>query len=72
MDGRMPDGQELAVVVRYTAYDSHDPSSWISLMAAFYNSEDADREAARLNRVARDPKRVKYFVKMLKISPIPD
>lgn len=58
---------ELAVVVRYTKYESDDPVHRIALMAAYQSPEQADNEASRLNGVARDPERVSYFVKIVKL-----
>jgi hypothetical protein len=37
-------------------------------MTAHRNPEEADREAERLNSVARDPERVSYFVKIVKLT----
>lgn len=61
-------GQELAIVVRYTRYESDDPVHRVALMAAYRSPEEADSEAARLNSVARDSERVSYFVKIVKFS----
>jgi hypothetical protein len=61
--------QELAVVVRYTNYESDEPAHRVALMAAYLRPEAADAEAMRLNAVSRDRDRVKYFVKIVKLSP---
>jgi hypothetical protein len=62
-------GRELAVVVRYTKYESDDPEHRVALIAAYQSPDQADSEAARLNSVARDPERVSYFVKIVRLLP---
>ena len=69
MDARR---QELAVVVRYTKYESDDPANRVALMAVYQSPDEADSEAARLNGVARDRERVTYFVKIVKVLLVAD
>jgi len=61
--------QPLGVVVRYTRYETDNPAHRVDLMTAYLNVEEAEREAARLNTVARDPQLVSYFVKIAKFIP---
>lgn len=60
------DRTEVAVVVRYTAYDETQPADRVALMSIFDDPADADAEAARLNAVRRD-ETVEYFVKIVRV-----
>jgi hypothetical protein len=62
---------EIAIVVRYTAYESVGPAECVQLMRAFWDLAEADAEAARLNSVRRNA-RVEYFVKLVSLEPAPD
>lgn len=59
------DDKLIAVVVRFTQYDSAGPEQWVDLMSWHTDLEEADAEAARLNQVRRN-ERVTYFVKILR------
>ena len=59
---------DIAVVVRYTAYEGVGPADCVSLMRAFRDLAEADAEAARLNSVRRNSD-VEYFVKIVSLEP---
>jgi len=42
-------GDELAVIVRFTQYDTNNPADWFSIKAAYRDLVEAEREAMRLN-----------------------
>lgn len=60
--------KEIAVVVRYTQYESDNPEHRIALKAAYFDIHRADDEARRLNDIAADDL-VRYFVKIVKLTP---
>jgi hypothetical protein len=60
--------REIAVVVRFTRYDSANPKQCVDLMRAFASADAAEAEAARLNDATNQNLRLKgsvsYFVKL--------
>jgi len=59
------DDNLIAVVVRFTRYESAGPEQWVDLMSWHTDLAEADAEAARLNQVRRNED-VTYFVKILR------
>jgi len=62
------DDNLIAVVVRFTRYESAGPEQWVDLMSWHTDLAGADAEAARLNQVRRNED-VTYFVKILRNRP---
>jgi hypothetical protein len=52
----------LAVVVRFSRYDTDDPRQLIDLKEAFNDHEEAEREVQRLNELVADKEHIQYFV----------
>jgi len=61
-----PPGDELAVIVRFTQYDTNNPADWFSIKAAYRDLDEAEREAMRLNALPQRGRSVRYFVKIVK------
>jgi hypothetical protein len=59
-------GDEWAVIVRFTQYDTKNPADWFSIQAAYRDLVEAEREAMRLNALPQRRRPVKYFVKIVK------
>ncbi len=60
-------GDEWAVIVRFTQYDTNNPADWFSIKAAYRDLVEAEREAMRLNALPQRRRPVKYFVKIVKL-----
>jgi len=59
-------GDEWAVIVRFTQYDTNNPADWFSIKASYRDLVEAEREAMRLNALPQRRRPVKYFVKIVK------
>lgn len=57
--------RELAVIVRYTEYESTNVENKVALRDAYNDLAEAESECARLN-AASAGKPVQYFVKIVK------
>lgn len=60
--------REVAIVIRFTAYEGVEVPDCVQLMSMYDDVADADAEASRLNSV-RASDNAQYFVKLLALKP---
>lgn len=52
----------MAVIIRYTEYESRDPRQCVAVKGIYDSFEMADAEESRLNSIRHGDRRVEYFV----------
>jgi hypothetical protein len=59
--------ETLAVIVRFTQYDTSNPEDWVALKAAYRELAAAEQEVVRLNALPQKGRPVRYFVKIVEL-----